>query len=73
MSAVAAVLAVIVMSIMLPSFNSLVQKNLFMGLDQPVHAGALLAIALVCGLLAGSYPSLYLSSFKPIFVLKGKN
>jgi ABC-type antimicrobial peptide transport system permease subunit len=32
---------------------------------------SLLAIAVVCGLVAGSYPSLYLSSFNPVFVLKG--
>ena len=31
----------------------------------------LLTITIICGLIAGSYPSLYLSSFNPVFVLKG--
>ena len=42
-----------------------------LGLNNPLHIAALLAITLICGLFAGSYPSLYLSSFNPVFVLKG--
>ncbi|HYJ63235.1 MAG TPA: ABC transporter permease, partial [Parafilimonas sp.] len=37
----------------------------------PLHLSALIIITLICGLVAGSYPSLYLSSFNPVFVLKG--
>jgi ABC-type antimicrobial peptide transport system permease subunit len=55
----------------LPAFNLLVEKNLALGLNKPLHTAALLAITLICGLFAGSYPSLYLSSFNPVFVLKG--
>ena len=33
---------------------------------------SLLGIALVTGLISGSYPALYLSGFRPILVLKGK-
>ena len=47
------------------------QKNLSLGLDNPVHWTALILLTLVCGLIAGSYPSFYLSSFNPVFVLKG--
>jgi putative ABC transport system permease protein len=71
MAILAAITAVVIISLSLSAFNSLVQKNLSMGLDNPVHFFALLAITLICGLVAGSYPSLYLSSFNPIFVLKG--
>jgi ABC-type antimicrobial peptide transport system permease subunit len=49
----------------------LVQKELLLGLTNPMHIAALLGITLICGLVAGSYPSLYLSSFNPVFVLKG--
>ncbi len=57
--------------IALPAFNTLVQKQLTIGLANPYHILALLFIALICGLVAGSYPSLYLSSFNPVTVLKG--
>ncbi|HEU5165189.1 MAG TPA: ABC transporter permease [Chitinophagaceae bacterium] len=71
MSLIAAAVAVVIMSIALPSFNDLVQKRLLLNWAEPLHISALLIITLVCGLLAGSYPSLYLSSFNPVFVLKG--
>jgi len=71
MSLSAAVVAVILMSLLLPAFNSLVQKGLSLGLTNPYHFVALLLLTLICGLVAGSYPSLYLSSFNPVFVLKG--
>lgn len=71
MALFAAIVAVVIMSLSLPAFNTLVQKQLSLGLNQPLHIAALLLITLICGLLAGSYPSLYLSSFNPVFVLKG--
>jgi putative ABC transport system permease protein len=71
MALLAAVVAVFIMALVLPSFNALVQKNLFIDLTKPIHFIALLLLALICGLVAGSYPSLYLSSFNPVFVLKG--
>jgi predicted permease len=71
MAFLSAILAVIIMALVLPAFNLLVQKQLTLGLNNPAHIIALLVITLVCGLIAGSYPSLYLSSFNPVFVLKG--
>ncbi len=71
MSGLAAVAAVLVMTLVLPAFNSLVQKDLALGLTNPFHLTALLLLIWICGLVAGSYPSLYLSSFNPVFVLKG--
>jgi putative ABC transport system permease protein len=59
------------MLLLLPFFNELVQKQMSLGLDNPVHIAALVFLALFCGLLAGSYPSLYLSSFNPVYVFKG--
>lgn len=71
MSLLAAVAALIIMSLALPAFNTLVQKNLSVGFDKPTHLLGLLSIIGICGFVAGSYPSLYLSSFNPVSVLKG--
>lgn len=71
MAVASALLAVIIIGLLLPSFNTLVQKNLSIDLTNPWHLPVLLIIAIICGLVAGSYPSLYLSSFNPVFVLKG--
>jgi putative ABC transport system permease protein len=71
MATLAAFVAVVSMYLLLPSFNTLVEKNLSVGLNIPSHLLALLLITFICGVVAGSYPSLYLSSFNPVFVLKG--
>jgi putative ABC transport system permease protein len=71
MAVIAAIVAVVAVSFMLPAFNELVQKQLSIDLSNPVHIIALIVITLICGLVAGSYPSLYLSSFNPVTILKG--
>ncbi|PSR54100.1 acetylornithine deacetylase [Adhaeribacter arboris] len=71
LSAIAAVFAVIIISIALPTFNALMQKQLSLHLESPFHITGLLVIVLICGLVAGSYPAWYLSSFHPVLVLKG--
>jgi putative ABC transport system permease protein len=62
---------ILIMALALPAFNTLAQKNLSLDLLSPLHLGGLVAVGLLCGLVAGSYPSLYLSSFNPVYVLKG--
>lgn len=71
MSLVATLLAVVIIGLLLPAFNAMVGKQIALDLQHPSHWAALLAIAVVTGLMAGSYPSLYLSSFNPVAVLKG--
>ncbi|HEV8082656.1 MAG TPA: ABC transporter permease, partial [Chitinophagaceae bacterium] len=71
MTLLAAAVSFIIVSLVLPAFNTLVQKNLSTGLNNPIHLLAMLFIAIICGLIAGSYPSFYLSAFNPVFVLKG--
>jgi len=71
MSLLAVIAAVFIIVLALPAFNMLTQKSLSVNLGSPLHVAMLLAIAVVCGLVAGSYPSFYLSSFNPVFVLKG--
>ncbi len=71
MSLLAVIIAMSIIGLLLPLFNTVVEKQLTLGWTNPWHITALLAIALLCGLVAGSYPSLYLSSFRPVIVLKG--
>jgi len=71
MAFLAGIGSIVVMALALPSFNLLAGKQLVLALDNPLHLAALLSITLISGLVAGSYPSLYLSSFNPVFVLKG--
>ena len=70
-SIIAAVLAVGILYLALPAFNHLVIKQLSPGWTNPVHLVTLLVIAMICGVVAGSYPAFYLSSFQPVKVLKG--
>lgn len=71
LSALGVGLAVGVIYLALPFFNNLTGKQLELPIN--LTTGSLLAgLVLVVGLLAGSYPSLVLSSFNPVVVLKGK-
>ncbi len=63
--------AILLVSLILPSFNLFTEKELVFSFADPIIVGGLLALTLFTGLIAGSYPALYLSSFKPIVVLKG--
>ncbi|GAA3514298.1 ABC transporter permease [Aquimarina addita] len=71
MATLATLISVFLLLILVPQFNILIEKNLTLGLTDPLHIGTLLLITLLCGLLAGIYPAFYLSSFKPVDVLKG--
>jgi putative ABC transport system permease protein len=65
-------LAIGLVYLLLPAFNSLAQKDLSIHLLDGKLLLMLLGIALLTGLISGSYPALFLSGFKPIKVLKGK-
>lgn len=71
MSFMAVIVAGLIVWLALPGFNKLVEKTLSFDITDPVIWAGLPLIALVCGVLAGSYPSLYLSSFNPITVFRG--
>ena len=70
MSFIAVLVAVGLIYITIPSFNNLVQKELSVNIFEPLHLIYLISISIITGLLAGSYPAFYLSSFNPIAVLK---
>ena len=71
MSFAAMMVAALIVFLVLPSFNTLVEKKLTFDLSNRVLWAGLPLLALVCGAIAGSYPSLYLSSFNPATVFKG--
>ena len=64
-------LAFFVVNFSLPWFNNLAAKEMVMPWGDSYFWLISLAFILVTGVLAGSYPALYLSSFKPVRVLKG--
>lgn len=65
--------SVVLVQLSLPLFNELTSKEITFGTGNMLYfSGLLVAFTLVTGLLAGSYPALYLSSFNPAEVLKGK-
>ncbi|RFZ84475.1 ABC transporter permease [Mucilaginibacter terrenus] len=68
---IAFVLAIGFVFLLMPSFNTLVNKQLHLSLFEPYFLIGALLIILFTGVVAGSYPALYLSSFNPVKVLKG--
>ena len=66
------VIAIGIVYLLLPAFNTLAEKKLAIHLLNGKLLISLIGIALVTGIVAGSYPALFLSGFKPVKVLKGK-
>ena len=71
MSGMATLLALVLVVLFLPIFNTATGKQIVLQYS-PQLLLATLGVGLVTGLIAGSYPALYLSKFQPIAVLKGK-
>ncbi|MEZ0541361.1 ABC transporter permease [Fibrella arboris] len=57
--------------LLMPLFNQVADKHMVVPVANPMFWVLGLAFAWLTGLLAGSYPALYLSSFRPVAVLKG--
>lgn len=64
-------LALLCVELFLPQFNDITNKNLMLHFDLKM-IWVLVAIVVLTGLFAGSYPALYLSGFNPAAALKGK-
>jgi ABC-type antimicrobial peptide transport system permease subunit len=70
-SLIAFLLALAAVWLLLPSFNSLTNKQLSIPFGSIGFVCMCAALIAFTGLIAGSYPALYLSSFNPVKVLKG--
>jgi putative ABC transport system permease protein len=68
---VAYAIAMIIVELLLPGFNNLIGKQLDVNYQRAGLYIGLITVVLFCGLLAGSYPAFYLSSFKPLDIIKG--
>ncbi|MBC8154490.1 MAG: ABC transporter permease [Bacteroidetes bacterium] len=71
MALIAFTFSILFVQLALPFFNQVSQKNMIILWTNPLFWLAGLSFILLTGLIAGSYPALYLSSFQPIKVLKG--
>lgn len=73
MAVISLVIAVVAAWFVLPLFNDISAKSLSLSNLFSVQVLLLIiALPVVVGLVAGSYPAFFLSGFKPIAVLKGK-
>ncbi|MBT5871858.1 MAG: FtsX-like permease family protein, partial [Candidatus Latescibacteria bacterium] len=70
MSVVSLIVSLILVSLIMPTFNIFAAKNLSLGLDNVALYLSLVGIVLFVGVVAGIYPAFVLSSFQPGAVLK---
>lgn len=71
LSFIAGIIALIIVQLLLPVFSSLANVHLIVPYASIVFWMLAVSFILFTGILAGSYPAFYLSSFKPVKVLKG--
>ena len=70
---IAFVLSVVLCALVLPFFNQLAGKQISSSIfNDPLHILNLFLLSAGIGIIAGFYPSLVLSSYKPVSVLKGR-
>ncbi|MBA4850954.1 ABC transporter permease [Emticicia sp. BO119] len=65
------IFAIFIVFLMLPAFNTLTEKHLSLDFTDPMFLLILLGLTVVTGFVAGSYPALFMSSLRPVVVLKG--
>jgi len=68
---IAFIFSIVTAGLLLPLFNEVADKKLTVPFSNPFFWLASLAFCIFTGLIAGSYPALFLSSFQPVKVLKG--
>ncbi len=65
------IIAIILTALILPAFNQLTAKHLLLPFNNISFWLAIMSLLFITGFVAGSYPALFLSSLKPVRVLKG--
>ncbi len=70
-SFLAILVSLLIVALILPSFNELTEKHLAINLTDPSFLLIILGLTIVTGVVSGSYPALFMSTLKPIVVLKG--
>ncbi|NRB47921.1 MAG: ABC transporter permease [Saprospiraceae bacterium] len=65
------VLSVVLVALLMPFFNEVSGKEIIGWWSKPVFWGLGIVFTVLTGILASTYPALYLSSFRPVKVLKG--
>ncbi|GAB3698899.1 ABC transporter permease [Spirosoma flavus] len=65
------VLGLLWVQLLLPAFNDVADKDVRILWTNPIFWSACLGFSLLTGLISGSYPAFYLSSFQPVKILKG--
>jgi hypothetical protein len=64
-------ISVLLLIILLPAFNQFTGKHIELQMMHVSFWGSLVALMLLTGIIAGSYPALYLSSLRPVLIMKG--
>ena len=68
---IAIIISLALVMLVLPPFNQLTEKQIHIPFTDSTFWLSITGLLLVTGFISGSYPALYLSSFKPVRVLKG--
>ncbi len=66
------ILSIVLILLLISSFNNIIHLQLTLPYSNLWAWGAALSVTILTGLVAGSYPAIFLSSFKPVKVLKGQ-
>jgi len=72
MAFISLLIALVLIIILIPYFNNIIHLQLSLPYGNVWAWAAALGVTIFTGLVAGSYPALFLSSFKPVKVLKGQ-
>ncbi len=73
LSLIALILGIVLLELLLPAFSNLIHLDLRVDyFANPIIIPYLIILVIFVGILSGSYPAFYLSSFRPLAVLSGK-